>query len=221
MPQFSITVAGKAATSAGQTIYPSIIASSIIQASDPTQSISIAVKEGEPLIFKSDKNSTIGLQFEGEEPIFGHETVLRKLISTYPDQLGAKSPLEEEWVTFALNRLSSVDFKQTSAALEELNSHLTLRTYLVGYALSIADISVWGALRGSNAAYLNIKKGHHVNLARWFRYIEADERVSKAVDTLRDELSSKKKAKSQGSNYEIGLLDTEKGVVTRFPPEPS
>lgn len=87
--------------------------------------------------------------------------------------------------------------------------------------MTIADISVWGALRGSNAAYLNIKKGHHVNLARWFRHIESNNRVSKAVDTLRDELSAKKKVKSQGSNYEIGLLDTEKGVVTRFPPEPS
>ena len=45
--------------------------------------------------------------------------------------------------------------------------------------------------------------------------------VSKAVETLRAELDTKKKDKSKGSNYEIGLLDTEKGVVTRFPPEPS
>lgn len=45
--------------------------------------------------------------------------------------------------------------------------------------------------------------------------------MSKAVDTLRDELSAKKKVKSQGSNYDIELLDTDKGVVTRFPPEPS
>ena len=41
------------------------------------------------------------------------------------------------------------------------------------------------------------------------------------MDTLRDELSAKKKVKSQGSNYDIELLDTDKGVVTRFPPEPS
>ncbi|KAF8469113.1 tRNA synthetases class I, catalytic domain-containing protein [Kalaharituber pfeilii] len=221
MPQFAIAIAGKAATSAGQTIYPSIIAASIVQESDPEQSIVIAVKEGEPVLVKSDKNSTISLQFDGQDPIYGHEAVLRKLIEAYPEQLGAKSPLEEEWVKFALNRLSSGDFKQTSAALEELNSHLTLRTFLVGYSLTIADITVWGALRGSNAAYLNIKKGHYVNLARWFRHVEANQRVSKAVDTLREELSAKKKVKSQGSNFEIGLLDTDKGIVTRFPPEPS
>lgn len=128
---------------------------------------------------------------------------------------------EQEWVDFALNRLSSSDFKQTTAALQELESHLVLRTYLVGYSLTIADIAVWGALRGSNAAYLNIKKGYMINVSRWFKHIESNERVSKGVDTLREELSAKKKVKSQGSNYEIGLLDTEKGVVTRFPPEPS
>ncbi|RPB20071.1 glutamyl-tRNA synthetase [Terfezia boudieri ATCC MYA-4762] len=221
MPQFAITIAGKAASSAGQTIYPSVIAASIVQEAVPTQSIAIAVKENEPVLVKAVKSSTIGLQFEGEDIIYGYENVLRKLIESFPKELGVKSELEEYWVNFTLTRLFSGDFKETSAALEELNNHLVLRTYLVGYSLTIADISVWGALRGSNAAYLNIKKGHHVNLARWFRYIEANNRVSKGVDTLREELSAKKKVKSQGSNYEIGLLDTDKGVVTRFPPEPS
>jgi glutamyl-tRNA synthetase len=32
---------------------------------------------------------------------------------------------------------------------------------------------------------------------------------------------SKKKPKSKESNFEIGLLDTDKGVVTGSPPEPS
>jgi glutamyl-tRNA synthetase len=41
------------------------------------------------------------------------------------------------------------------------------------------------------------------------------------VESFKAELNSKKKTKSKESNFEIGLLDTEKGVVTRFPPEPS
>ena len=93
MPQYSITIAGKAANSAGQTIYPSVIASSIIQGTDPNESIAIAVKENEPLLVKSDKTSTIGLQFEGEDTIYGAEKVLRTLIQKYPEQLGAKSDL--------------------------------------------------------------------------------------------------------------------------------
>ena len=93
MSQFAITIAGKAANSAGQTIYPSVIAASIVQETDPTQSIAIAVKENEPVLVKADKNSTIGLQFEGEDTIYGSENVLRKLIQRFPGELGAKSEL--------------------------------------------------------------------------------------------------------------------------------
>jgi len=93
MSQFAITIAGKAANSAGQTIYPSVIAASIVQEKVPTQSIAIAVKENEPVLVKADKNSTIGLQFEGEDIIYGYENVLRKLIERFPRELGAKSDL--------------------------------------------------------------------------------------------------------------------------------
>lgn len=96
MAQFALTIAGKAANSAGQTIYPSVIASSIIQAADPIQSIAIAVKENVPVLVKADKNSTIGLQFNGEEPIYGAEKVLRTLIDRFPVQLGARSELVRE-----------------------------------------------------------------------------------------------------------------------------
>jgi glutamyl-tRNA synthetase len=47
------------------------------------------------------------------------------------------------------------------------------------------------------------------------------ERVTSCVDTFKAEVTNKKRAKSKETNYEIGLMDTEKGVVTRFPPEPS
>ena len=93
MAQFTLTVAGKAANSVGQTIYPSVIASSIIQAAGLIQSIAIAVKENEPVLVKADKKSTIGLQFDGEEPIYGAEKVLRTLIDRFPAQLGARSEL--------------------------------------------------------------------------------------------------------------------------------
>jgi len=93
MPQFSILIAGKAAVTTGQTIYPAVIAASIIQASDALHTIAIIVKEGEPLLVKTDKASTIGLQFEGQDQIYGHEQVLRKLIETFPEQLHAQGEL--------------------------------------------------------------------------------------------------------------------------------
>jgi glutamyl-tRNA synthetase len=84
-------------------------------------------------------------------------------------------------------------------------------------------VVIWGALRGNRAAYAYIKKNHLVYLGRWFRYIEeAFSWVSSAVETLTAQIQAKKAAKSkEGASYEIALPDTEKGVVTRFPPEPS
>jgi glutamyl-tRNA synthetase len=128
---------------------------------------------------------------------------------------------ENHWVTFGLTRLGGKDFKATSAALEELNNHLTLRTFLVGYTETIADVTVYGALSANGQAISAIKRNHLPNLVRWFKYIGAIDRIGRVVEDFKAELTSKKKTKSKESNFEIGLLDTDKGVVTRFPPEPS
>jgi len=124
-------------------------------------------------------------------------------------------------VTFGLTRLGGKDFKATSTALEELNNHLSLRTFLVGYIETIADMTVYGALCANGQAISTIKRNHLPNLVRWFKYIGAIDRIGRVVEDFKAELASKKKTKSKESNFEIGLLDTDKGVVTRFPPEPS
>lgn len=106
-------------------------------------------------------------------------------------------------------------------ALEELNDHLNLRTYLVGHHYTIADTTVWGALNANNQAVAAIRRNLLPNLVRWFKYIASIDRIGKVVQTFKDQVANQKKAKSKESNFEIGLLDTDKGVVTRFPPEPS
>jgi glutathione S-transferase len=72
---------------------------------------------------------------------------------------------ENHWVTFGLTRLGGKDFKVTSAALEELNNHLT---FLVGHSATIADITVYGALNANGQAISAIKRNHLPNLVRWF-----------------------------------------------------
>ncbi len=105
----------------------------------------------------------------------------------------------------------------------ELDTHLTLRSYIVGYTLTIADLSVWGAIRGNKVAYAAIKKGAMLNLSRWFRFIEeTNPWIVTAVLSANAQAQAKKTAKSsEGASYDIALHNTEKGVVTRFPPEPS
>lgn len=117
----------------------------------------------------------------------------------------------------------STDFKSVEGPLLELDSHLTLRSYVVGYSITVADLSVWGTLRGNKIAYAAIKKGSFLNVSRWFKFIEeTNPWITAALQSLNAQAQEKKSAKSkEGGSYDIALPDTEKGVVTRFPPEPS
>ncbi len=117
----------------------------------------------------------------------------------------------------------STDFKSVEPPLLELDAHLTLRSHVVGYALTVADLSVWGAIRGNKVAYAAVRKGAMLNVNRWFKFVdETNPWIVAAVHSANAQAQAKKATKSsEGASYDIALPDTEKGVVTRFPPEPS
>ena len=100
---------------------------------------------------------------------------------------------------------------------------MTLRSYIVGYTLSIADLSVWGAIRGNKVAHAAMKKTSIQNVSRWFKFIEETSPwIASTIQSMNAQAQEKKAAKSkEGASYDIALPDTDKGVVTRFPPEPS
>lgn len=117
--------------------------------------------------------------------------------------------------------LKAQNLKAIEKPLAELDAHLTLRSHIVGYKISDADTTIWKILRENRVAYAFIKQGLMVNLTRWFKFIEAispkiniAERPAKAANTDSE-------LRGSDTNYDIGLQDTEHGVVTRFPPEPS
>ena len=128
----------------------------------------------------------------------------------------------KEWLERTAS-FSPTDFKSVDGPLLELDAHLTLRSYVVGYILTIADLSVWGAIRGNKVAHAAVKKGALLNVSRWFKFIdETNPWIAGALHSANAQAQTKKAAKSrEGASYDISLPDTEKGVVTRFPPEPS
>ncbi|TGZ84433.1 glutamyl-tRNA synthetase [Ascodesmis nigricans] len=219
MASFNIHVASKALQA---DIYPVLIAANVVNTEDfEANPVAIVYKDVDQLD-KSKAESTVGIQFEGEDISYGTNDVLHKLAEHFPTLLrGPKPVLVDEWISFGLTRLGGKDFKATSAALEELNNHLSLRSVLVGHRFTIADTTVWGALNANGQAISAIRRNHLPNLVRWFKYIASIDRIGSVVENFKAELNNKKKVKSKESNFEIGLLDTDKGVVTRFPPEPS
>lgn len=130
---------------------------------------------------------------------------------------------QKEWRTRAA-KMTSLNMKEIEAPLAELDTHLTLRSYISDYRLTTADLVVWGILRSNRVAHAYIKQGLRVNLSRWFSFIE--ESNPWIASTISDASAAAKPAKDEttiddGASYDIGLQDTSAGVVTRFPPEPS
>lgn len=122
-----------------------------------------------------------------------------------------------------MDSLTTLDFKALDPVLQRLDAHLLMRSFVVGYSLSTPDIALWGALRGNRVAAAALKKGSLVNLTRWYRFLEElCPWTSTAVESMNAVAKEKKVAKSkEGASYDIALKNTENGVVTRFPPEPS
>jgi glutamyl-tRNA synthetase len=119
--------------------------------------------------------------------------------------------------------LLAPDFKAIEPHLVQLDKHLALRTYIEGYTISDADTKIWVTLRSNKVANAFIKRGALVNLCRWFTFIEdAHPEIQVEIKVQDDAVKAKKAAASKaGASYNLALQDVGKGVVTRFPPEPS
>jgi glutamyl-tRNA synthetase len=118
----------------------------------------------------------------------------------------------------ALPAVLSKDFKTIEPHLLALDTHLTLRSYLAGYTLGELETTIWQTLRNNRAAVGSIRKGPFTNLTRWFVFIEQSHPEIQAEHKAS---VAKSLENSKAPNYNIALQETEKGVVTRFLPEPS
>lgn len=199
---------------------PALLVAELAKQSGQNAKIDIEFKDVEKLA--PEKQNVVELTSTGKSPLETSKDVIHGFLQTFNIGQGKIEDSVREW----LNRVSAfapTDFKSVEGPLLELDAHLTLRSYVVGYTLTPADVAVWGALRGNKVAYAAIKKGATLNATRWFKFIEETNAwIAPAVQSLNAHAQERKVAKSkEGANYDIALPDTDKGVVTRFPPEPS
>ncbi|KAJ5672749.1 Glutamyl-tRNA synthetase class Ib archaeal/eukaryotic cytosolic [Penicillium longicatenatum] len=216
MSQFELNVATRASQAA---LLPAVLIATSINEARPTPVINITYEDS-ALLSEGDKAF---IQFKAaDKTVFGTIPVIQELCAQFPFLVGKDTKLESEWIS-QLESLDNLDFKALDPLLQRLDTHLLMRSFVSGYSLSTPDIAIWGALRGNRVAAAALKRGTLVNLTRWYKFLEElCPWATSAVEALNAVAREKKLAKSkEGANYDIALKNTENGVVTRFPPEPS
>ncbi|CAG8547450.1 10520_t:CDS:10, partial [Acaulospora colombiana] len=186
--------------------------------SDETQKITIEWNNP-----SNNEKSNVELKVNNEK-IIGTANVARYMARAYRDldlygSDAISATLIDQWIDFASVNLESSDFKVIETAWGEINHHLTLRTFFVGYKLTLADIILWGVLKSMRVIYSDKVKLQIPVLIDFSSFSlsfvqESLKWVSKSADAS--------KPRKEQPNMNIGLTDAEIGkVVTRFPPEPS
>ncbi|KAL9577922.1 MAG: hypothetical protein Q9212_006052 [Teloschistes hypoglaucus] len=213
----SLTIASKANQAS---TLPVLLVAQYAKEKDPNASIEIAFSDVEELLEVKETVVIFKSANAPDEPLY--KDVIQTVMHEYPKLQGKHDSIVREWIG-RTNGFIPTDFKSVEGPLLELDSHLTLRSFVVGYSLTPADLAVWGAIRGNKVAYAAVKKGAMLNVTRWFKFVEETNMwIAPAVQSLNAHAQERKVAKSkEGANYDIALPDTDKGVVTRFPPEPS
>ncbi|XP_034427506.1 bifunctional glutamate/proline--tRNA ligase isoform X8 [Hippoglossus hippoglossus] len=128
----------------------------------------------------------------------------------------------DHWLEFSARCLCGQP--SLTVALSELDLALSLRTFLVGHALTLADLSVWAALKGHEEWPSQGKSFSHVN--RWFSFLSSQVPFTVVDNKYTTKKASTTKSNSSEKKQDVGkfveLPGAEMGnVVVRFPPEAS
>ncbi|KFQ76176.1 Bifunctional glutamate/proline--tRNA ligase, partial [Phaethon lepturus] len=129
----------------------------------------------------------------------------------------------DHWLEFSATKLSAAS--QFISAVQELNHCLSLRTYLVGNSLSLADLCVWAVLKDNNLWQEQLQQNKApVHAKRWYGFLEAQHAFQSvgakwASDTSKVKMATEKKT-DVGKFVELPGAEVGK-VIVRFPPEAS
>ncbi|XP_033861011.3 bifunctional glutamate/proline--tRNA ligase-like isoform X1 [Acipenser ruthenus] len=131
----------------------------------------------------------------------------------------------DHWLEFSAKRLSVP--AQLDSAVRELDSALSLRTFLVGNCLTLADLCVWAALKGNGAWQQQLSQNRTLgHVKRWYCFLGTQAAFkcvgSKWAITATQQNGVQSSEKKQDVGKFVELPGAEMGkVVVRFPPEAS
>uniref|UniRef100_A0A8C8HV11 Bifunctional glutamate/proline--tRNA ligase n=1 Tax=Oncorhynchus tshawytscha TaxID=74940 RepID=A0A8C8HV11_ONCTS len=131
----------------------------------------------------------------------------------------------DHWLEFSSQRVCGQS--GLAAALGELDKALELRTFLVGHSLTLADICVWAALKGSSEwQSMQTQAGAFSHVARWFAFLGSQvpftavgHKYTNSKAPSRNSNSEKEKQQDVGKFVELPGAEMGKAYIDDTPPE--
>ncbi|XP_074435402.1 bifunctional glutamate/proline--tRNA ligase isoform X5 [Larus michahellis] len=180
--------------------------------------VEISVEEGKETILRVSEN----VSFTNVNSIARYLARVAGSAGLYGSNLLEHTEIDH-WLEFSATKLSTAS--QFLSAVQELNHCLSLRTYLVGNSLSLADLCVWAVLKDNNIWQEQLQQNKApVHAKRWYGFLEV-QRAFQSVGakwssgTAKVKMATEKKA-DVGKFVELPGAEMGK-VIVRFPPEAS
>uniref|UniRef100_A0A3P9MIJ5 Bifunctional glutamate/proline--tRNA ligase n=2 Tax=Oryzias latipes TaxID=8090 RepID=A0A3P9MIJ5_ORYLA len=179
--------------------------------------VQVSVEEGKSTVLTISDS----VQFRDDNSISRYLARMAPALHLYGANIMEETEVDH-WLEFSARRLA--DPSSSKSALAELDKALSLRTFLVGHGLTLADLSVWAALKATND--LSGKDGSLPHVSRWFSFLSSQvpfSAVGNVFGSKKPELkttNSDKKKQDLGKFVELPGAEMGK-VVVRFPPEAS
>uniref|UniRef100_A0A8C4HIH8 Bifunctional glutamate/proline--tRNA ligase n=1 Tax=Dicentrarchus labrax TaxID=13489 RepID=A0A8C4HIH8_DICLA len=173
----------------------------LLAAEHVKSSVQVSVEEGKDTRLQVSD----AIQFNDTNSISRYLARVAPALGLYGANMMEQTEVDH-WLEFSARRLCGQP--GLAVALGELDKALSLRTFLVGHAITLADLSVWAALKGHGEWPSQGKSFSHVS--RWFYFLSSQVPFS----------ASDEKKQDVGKFVELPGAEMGK-VVVRFPPEAS
>ncbi|XP_054468502.1 bifunctional glutamate/proline--tRNA ligase isoform X1 [Anoplopoma fimbria] len=180
-------------------------------------SVQVSVEEGKD----TQLHVSDAIQFNDTNSISRYLARVAPALGLYGANMMEQTEVDH-WLEFSARSLCGQP--ALSKALGELDKALSLRTFLVGHTITLADLSVWAALKGHGEWPSQGKSFSHVN--RWFSFLSSQVPFTAVGNKYAGKKAPLNKANSDDKKQDVGkfadLPGAEMGkVVVRFPPEAS
>ncbi|XP_041107038.1 bifunctional glutamate/proline--tRNA ligase-like isoform X7 [Polyodon spathula] len=181
--------------------------------------VSISVEEGK----ETSLRVTDKVHFSDVNSIARYLARVTPALGLYGSNLLEQTEVDH-WLEFSVKRLSVP--AQLDSAVRELDSALSLRTFLVGNSLTLADLCAWASLKGNGAWQQQLSQKQTLgHVKRWYCFLgtqAAFKSVGSKWATTSTQQNGVSSEKKQDEGKFVELPGAEMGkVVVRFPPEAS